>query len=109
MRFLTALFCGALCFSLAGCGDSYPYYTIEGTMESRVLTVHVDADTTREISIGTASGGLTGKNRADLQGGSTITVENHGVSVTLSGKTDAIEVGEVKYDGKVVKPSKNLL
>lgn len=103
MRFLSALFCGALCFCLVGCGDSYPYYTLEGSAEGRTVIVHIDESTTKRVPVGTGIGaGLTGSQKTMLMAGETVTVEKDGVTVKLASKVVPV-VTEVVYEAEEIR------
>jgi hypothetical protein len=93
-----------LCLFLAGCGMSYPYYTLDGSPESRVVTIHLAEGKTEKIPAGTGIGaGLTQEEVGMLLStGGPVIKEQGKAKVTLGSKGAVITVQKVEYDGKEV-------
>ena len=93
-----------LCLVLAGCGMSYPYYTLDGSPESRVVTIHLGPDKTEKVPAGTGLGaGLTQEQVGHLLGGGEpIVLEKGKAKVTVASSGAVITVKKVEYDGKEV-------
>jgi hypothetical protein len=88
---------------LAGCAPKHPYYSFEGSMESRVVVIHFKDGKTEKIPVGTGiGGGLTAEHKAILSTGKEAIVEKGKARVTVSGKGPIVMVKEVTYDGKRV-------
>jgi hypothetical protein len=89
-----------LCVGMLGCKPSFPYYTTEGSIESREVHVHVAEGEVIEVPCGTGGGGGLGGLLPDDQG--IITKEQDGVKVKIKmnagGAVPIIE--EVTYNGK---------
>ena len=93
----------ALCVSLAGCGPSYPYYTIEGGQDARTIVIHLDKDRTEKVPAGSGLGaGLTSEHMMTLGMGQPVTIEKGSARVTMTAKGGLPMVQSVEYDGKNV-------
>ena len=100
-RFVCTAF--LLCLTLAGCGVSYPYYTLGGSSESRVVIIHLDETATEKIPVGSGmGGGLTGEMKLRLISGEEVTIEQDSAKVTMIAKGALFIVKNVEYDGKQV-------
>lgn len=105
MQFRLSFVCLALllCCAATGCGGGYPYYTLGGSPESRVVEIHLSDSETFEVHTGTGiGGGLTAEHKAALALGQDVTVEKGPAKVTVTPKGPAIIVNKVEYDGKEV-------
>lgn len=92
-----------LCLALAGCGTSYPYYTVGGSPESRVIIIHLDENTTEKISAGTGiGGGLTRAMQMQATAAGEVTIEKDSAKVTMIAKGPVFLVKNVEYDGKQI-------
>ena len=93
-----------LCLLVAGCGMSYPYYTLDGSPESRVVTIHLAEGQTEKVPAGTGIGaGLTQDEVGTLlSGGGPIIKEKGKAKVTVGSSGAVITVQKVEYDGKEV-------
>lgn len=91
-----------LCFVMAGCGVSYPYYTIDGSPEGRVVVIHLSEDEKVKVPAGTGMGGMPDDARAMLASGQDATIEQDGAKVTMMTKGPTIQVRKVEYNGEVV-------
>lgn len=92
-----------VCLTVAGCGPSYPYYTLKGSPESRVVVIHLDEEKTEEVPAGTGLGaGLTSEHMMRLSTGEPVTITKGSASVTMTAKGPALVVKSVEYDGKPV-------
>jgi hypothetical protein len=92
-----------VCLTVAGCGPSYPYYSLKGSPESRVVVIHLDEEKTEEVPAGTGLGaGLTSEHQLILSTGEPVTIEKGAARVTMTAKGPAIVVKSVEYDGKPV-------
>ena len=95
---------GLLCFafSIVGCKPSFPYYTTEGSMESREIHVHVAEGQVIEVPCGLgAGGGITQEDRLSADENGEIVKEQDGVKVVLTLKSGGavITIKEVYYNG----------
>ena len=92
-----------LSLMLAGCGMPYPYYTLEGSPESRVVVIHLSADKTEEIPAGTGLGaGLTQEEVGMIMMGQEVVKEKGAAKVTMASSGGPITVKKVVYEGKEV-------
>lgn len=93
-------------FAAAGCGPGYPYYTLDGSPESRVVVIHFKDGKTERIPAGTGIGaGLTAEHRAALAMGQDAIIEEGAARVTVSagGPLGAVvTVKKVEYDGQEI-------
>lgn len=102
-RFLLFGLSMLLCLSAAGCGPSYPYYTLDGSPESRVVVIHLDDNKTERVPAGTGmGGGITAAHKMILETGEPVTLEQGAARVTVTAKGPTILVKSVEYDGKEV-------
>lgn len=94
-----------LCFA-AGCAPKHPYYSFEGSMESRVVVIHFKDGKTEKVPVGTGiGGGLTAEHKAVLASGKEVTIKKGKAAVTVSAKgpmAAVVIVKKVTYDGKDV-------
>lgn len=92
--------------AMAGCGMGYPYYTLGGSPESRVVVIHIDKETTEEVPVGTGiGGGLSAEHKAALAMGEEAVVEKGKARVTVTAKGPmgaVVTIKNVEYDGKKV-------
>lgn len=94
----------ALWFATAGCGLGGPYYTLDGSPESRVVVIHLKDDKTERIPAGTGiGGGLTAEQKAVLMTGQDVVIEQGAARVTMSAKGPLVLVKTVEYDGKEIQ------
>lgn len=103
---LCALF---LCAGMLGCQPSFPYYTTEGSMESREVHVHVAEGEVIEVPCGIGGGaGLEGL-LPDENG--VITKVDGDVTVKCTLKTGGavLTIKEVTYKGQVVSAHEEVL
>lgn len=92
-----------LSLMLAGCGMPYPYYTLEGSPESREVVIHLSADKTLEVPAGHGLGaGLTQEQVGRIMSGEEIVLEKDGAKVTMASSGGPITVKKVEYEGKEV-------
>ena len=100
-RFVCAAF--LLCLTLAGCGVSYPHYTLGGSPESRVIIIHLSETATEKIPAGSGiGGGLTSEMKLQMSSGEEVTIEQDSAKVTMIAKGPMFIVKSVEYDGKKV-------
>jgi hypothetical protein len=101
-----SVFAGLACvlsLAVAGCGVSYPYYTIEGSPESRVVEIHLGEGKSEKVPCGQGVGaGLTADHWQQMQTEGHAIVEKGAARVTITAKGPAILVKSVEYDGKDV-------
>ena len=92
-----------LAFAAAGCGGMYPYYTLEGSPESRVVVLHVDEQTTEKVPAGSGLGaGITEELKVKLSDGSEQPIEKGKAKVWVQVKGPFFMVTKVEYDGKEI-------
>jgi hypothetical protein len=95
-----ALVAVLLCVGISGCKPSFPYYTTEGSIESRIIEVHVAEDQIIKVPCGLGmGGGLDGKLPDE---NNIITVEKDGVIVKVELQAGGAVpiIREVTYNGK---------
>lgn len=90
------------CVGLLGCQPSFPYYTTEGSMESRQVHVHISENEVIKVPCGLGMGGGLDNKIPDKDG--VIMVEQDGVKVKVVQKVGGavITIEEVTYNGEVV-------
>lgn len=87
----------------SGCGMPYPYYTLDGSPESRVVVIHLGEGKTEKVPAGSGLGaGLTQEQVAILRMGEPVVLEKGAARVTMGSKGGPITVQKVEYDGKEV-------
>lgn len=92
-----------LSLMVAGCGMPYPYYTLEGSPESREVVIHLSADKKLEVPAGIGMGaGLTEAQKAQIMMGQEVVLEKDGAKVTMASSGGPITVKKVEYEGKEV-------
>ena len=102
-RFRFACLSLLMCLA-AGCGGGYPYYTLGGSPESRVVEIHLSESETVKVPAGTGvGGGLTGEHKAILLTGQDVTLEKGPAKVTMTQKGPLPIVKSVRYDGKELR------
>ena len=87
----------------SGCGMPYPYYTLEGSPESREVVIHLSDSETIEVPAGTGMGaGLTSDQQMQIMQGEPVVLEKDGAKVTMASSGGPITVQKVEYEGKEV-------
>jgi hypothetical protein len=100
-RFVCVAF--VLCLLAAGCGPGYPYYTIKGGQDARVVVIHLADDKTEEVPAGSGLGaGLTEEHKTMLSMGEPAVLEKGSAKVTMTAKSGLPVVQSVEYDGQNV-------
>lgn len=98
-----------LCAGMLGCQPSFPYYTTEGSMESREVHVHVAEGEVIEVPCGLGMGGgleglLPDENGVILKEQGDVTVK-----VTMKVGGSVITIDEVTYKGQKVAAHEEVL
>jgi len=103
VRFRFACIALVLCFALAGCGVSFPYYTLEGNQEGRVVVIHVTKDRIVKIPTTSGFGGLGDDVSVQIVDEKTYEVEKGDAVVTMVANGPLMIVKKVEYDGREIK------
>lgn len=91
------------CLVFTGCGVSYPYYTLDGSPESRVIVIHLSESQTERVPAGTGMGGGLDPSLAEEVDGETVVIIEKGTAkVTMKANGPIFTVKTVEYDGKPV-------
>ena len=96
-------FCLLACLAFVGCGVSYPYYTIEGGQEGRVVVIHLSESKTEKVPAGTGMGaGLDPAAAQEVDGETVVIIEKGSAKVVMKAEGVIFTVKTVEYDGKTV-------
>jgi hypothetical protein len=87
-----------------GCGGvPYPYFTLEGSPESRVVVIHLAENQTERVPAGTGmGGGLDPSEAVEVDGETVVIIEKGPAKVTMKANGPIFTVKTVEYDGKKV-------
>lgn len=98
-----SVFCLFACLMLSGCGVSYPYYTLDGSPESRVIVIHLSENKTEKVPAGTGmGGGLDPSQIQEIDGENVVIIEQGSAKVVMKANGPVFTVKTVEYDGKPV-------
>ncbi|HUG17587.1 MAG TPA: hypothetical protein VMM56_01325 [Planctomycetaceae bacterium] len=98
-----SVFCLLTCWMLSGCGVSYPYYTLDGSPESRVVVIHLSESKTEKVPAGTGmGGGLDPSLMQEIDGENVVIIEKGPAKVVMKANGPIFTVKTVEYEGKTV-------